>query len=222
MNSFGLQFLLHRDRFERELDEEIEHHLAMKGGDLRQFGNVTQIKENSRAMWTWIFWEQFAQDIRYGLRTMGSNKLFTAMAVLSLALGIGANTAIYSFMDAVLMRSLPVAHPEELVIVKWRAPENPAVIHGVTGTLYREGKTGSISPNYPFAAYEMLRAQQQVLSTLFAYTGAWQLNMVAQEQAEVANGLLVEGGFFNGLGVAPAAGRSSLPTTIAWAPRRLP
>src|SRR5256885_10960963 len=107
-----LGWLFHRDRFERELDEEMRHHLAMKGGDLRQFGNIALIKENSRAMWTWIFWEQFTQDIRYGLRTMAGNKLFTAMAVLSLALGIGANTAIYSFMDAIMIRALPIPHPE--------------------------------------------------------------------------------------------------------------
>ena len=103
MNEFlrRLCFLLHRDRFERELDEEMRHHLAMKGGDVRQFGNIMLLKEDSRAMRTWIFWEQLMQDIRYGLRTMAGNIVFSAMAVLSLASGIGANTAIYSFMDAV-------------------------------------------------------------------------------------------------------------------------
>src|SRR5216684_8383401 len=106
MNEFfrKLRFLLHRDQFERELDEEMQHHLAMKGGDRKQFGNITLLKENSRALWTWTFWEQLTQDIRYGLRTMAANPLFTAMATLSLALGIGANTAIYSFMDAILLR----------------------------------------------------------------------------------------------------------------------
>ena len=59
-------------------------------------------------MWTWTLWEQFAQDIRYGLRAMAANPLFTAMAALSLALGIGANTAIYSFRDAILLCSMPV------------------------------------------------------------------------------------------------------------------
>ena len=68
-------------------------------------------------MWTWNFVEQFVQDIRYALRTMAANRLFTSMAVLSLALGIGANTAIYSFMDAILLRALPVQRPEELVVL---------------------------------------------------------------------------------------------------------
>jgi hypothetical protein len=96
-----LGWLFRRDRLERELEEEIQHHLALSGGGevaRRRFGNITLIKEDSRAMWTFSFWEPFAQDIRYGLRAMLANKLFTAMAALSLALGIGANTAIYSFM----------------------------------------------------------------------------------------------------------------------------
>ena len=158
-------------------------------------------------MWTFTFWEQFAQDVRYGFRAMGANKLFTAMAVLSLALGIGANTAIYSFMDAVLLRTLPVRNPNELVIVKWRSTGNPAVIHGLNGTRYRDGQHGSISPNYPYAAFEMLRASQTAISPLFAYTVAYGLNLIADGQAEVAHGQYVSGGYFAGLGIAPAAGR---------------
>src|SRR4051794_17729640 len=133
-----LNWFFHRDQFERELDEEMQHHLSMKGGDLRQFGNIVLLKENSRAMWTWIFWEQTAQDLRYGLRTMAGNKLFTAMAVLSLALGIGANTAIYSFMDAIMLRTMPVRHPEELVILNWRAKADPPVVSSHTGSSYDE------------------------------------------------------------------------------------
>ena len=101
-----LRFLFSRARFERELEEEMRHHFGDVGGDPRRFGNIALIKEDSRAMWTFAFWEQFAQDIRYGLRAMTANKLFTAMAALSLALGIGANTAIYSFMDAIMIRAL--------------------------------------------------------------------------------------------------------------------
>ncbi len=66
--------------------------------------------------------EQLAQDVRYAMRAMAANPLFTATAVLSLALGIGANTAIYSFMDAILLRALPVTHPEQLAVAEWHAP----------------------------------------------------------------------------------------------------
>src|SRR5438309_420482 len=125
------------------------------------------------------FLEQLRQDLRYALRMIGKNPAFTALAALSLALGIGANTAIYSFMDAILLRTLPVRNPHELVVVKWRSTGNPAVIHGMTGSRYRDGKRGAVSPNYPYPAYEMLRTNA-VVSPLFAYAGAYQLNLVTQ------------------------------------------
>ena len=114
-------------------------------------------------MWTWTFWEQLVQDIRYGLRTMAANPLFTAMAALSLALGIGANTAIYSFMDAILLRSLPVQHPEQLVVLNWRAKDRPAVIHRPERKPGIAMATGTTSPNYPFAAFQLLRSNQDTL-----------------------------------------------------------
>ena len=108
-------YYCNRRQFEAELDEEMRHHLSLKDRDAdfgegaqKPFGNITLLKEDSRAMWAWTFWEQLLQDLRYAVRTMMANRAFTALAVLSLALGIGANTAIYSFMDSILLRSLPV------------------------------------------------------------------------------------------------------------------
>jgi macrolide transport system ATP-binding/permease protein len=204
-------FLLHRAEFERDLDEEMSHHLALIGEDKgdaarRQFGNITHLKEESRAMWTSTFWEQLSQDVRYGFRTMAANPLFTAMAALSLALGIGANTAIYSFMDAILLRSLPVQHPEQLVVLQWRSKDRPTVIHGHNGIRYRD-ETGMTSPNFPFAALQYLRSNQEGLSTVFGYALAPELNLVADNQAEIGDGELVSGGFYGGLEIAPAAGR---------------
>ncbi|MES1261443.1 MAG: ABC transporter permease, partial [Acidobacteriota bacterium] len=204
-----LRFLLHREQFERELDEEMRHHLALKAEErgTAPFGNITLLKEDSRAMWTWTFWEQLGQDIRYGLRAMATNKLFTAMAVLSLALGIGANTAIYSFMDSILLRALPLSKPEQLVILNWRSAGRPGAIHGLNGTNYRDGQHGSVSPNFPFPAFQTLVANQTVLANLFAYVTAYQINIVAEGQAERTAGVLASGGYFSGLGVTPAAGR---------------
>ena len=208
-----LRFFLHRDRLEQDLAEEMRHHLAMKSAEAgdpatayRRFGNVTSLKEESRAMWTWTFWEQFVQDVRYGLRMMTANPLFTAMAVLSLALGIGANTAIYSFMDAIMMRALPVPHPEQLAIIEWRANDFPVVIHSQSGTRYK-GPRGATSPDYPFAAFDLFRADSDIFSTVFAYAWGGRRNTVVQGQAEMLNAELVSGGYFGGLGVYPAAGR---------------
>ncbi len=203
-----LKWLLHRTQFERELEEEMRHHLALKGeAGSKQFGNIALLKEDSRAMWTSAFWEQFAQDLRYGVRAMAGNRLFTAMAVLSLALGIGANTAIYSFMDAIFVRSLPVQHPEQLIVLRWHSTGRSGVVHGVNGSMFRDGKSGSISPNFPFAAYQMLRESKDVVSTLFAYAQARQIDVVARHQADAERGLYVSGNFYGGLGVRPAMGR---------------
>jgi macrolide transport system ATP-binding/permease protein len=153
------------------------------------------------------FWEALAQDARYAFRGMAGSKLFTGMAVLSLALGIGANTAIYSFMDRVMFRALPVRHPEQLVILNWRAKSGAPVVHGHWGSSYDEPGGGTTSPNFPYAAFELLRDHNDVLSSLFGHVGVGQLDLVIDNQAELASGQFVTGGFFQGLGVSPAAGR---------------
>src|SRR4029453_1902509 len=127
---------LQRRRKEEELREELQFHLAEEIDERqadglppdeatwaarRDLGNATLVREDARTLWSWTLLEQLAQDVRYGLRGMFKNRLFTALAALSLALGIGANTAIYSFMDSILLRSLPVSDPASLVVVKWRS-----------------------------------------------------------------------------------------------------
>ena len=157
------------------------------------------------------FWEPLAQDIRYTFRSMAGSKLFTGMAILSLALGIGANTAIYSFMDGVMLRALPVQHSERLVILNWRAKSDAPVVHSHWGSDYDEPGGGRTSPNFPYPAFELLRDHNDVLSSLFGHAGGSRLNLVIDGSAELASGQYVTGGFFSGLGVAPAAGRLITP-----------
>ena len=206
-----IAFLFRRAQFERDLDEELRHHLAMleESGKpaRRQFGNVTSLQEESRSMWTFAFLEQLAQDLRYAARAMMANPLFTATAVLSLALGIGANTAIYSFMDAIMMRALPVAHPEQLVVAEWHSPKRPGVVRSLSGRNERYGKTGTQSPNFPYSVYRMIGEQREIFSTVFAYAFAQNYNVLVDGQAETALGQPVSGNYFSGLGVPPAAGR---------------
>ncbi len=158
-------------------------------------------------MRTLHFWEPLTQDVRYAFRSMTGSKLFTGMAVLSLALGIGANTAIYSFIDSVMLRALPVNHPEQLVILNWRAKSDAPVVHSHWGSNYDEPGGGQTSPNFPYTAFELLRDHNDVLSSLFGHMGASRLNLVIDGSAELASGQYVTGGFFSGLGVRPAAGR---------------
>jgi macrolide transport system ATP-binding/permease protein len=208
-----LRWWAHRDQQERELEEEMRHHLSLKAEEQgsieaanRQFGNVTLWKEDSRAVWMWNFCEQFGQDLRYGLRTMAASKLFAAMAAVSLALGIGANTAIYSFMDAIMIRAMPVRQPEELTIVNWRSKGDAKVAHDFDGSAHSEDGV-TTSGNFPYAAYELLRDHNHVFSKFFGHAWAGRLNLVADGQAYLANGEYVSGGYFDGLGVRPAVGR---------------
>lgn len=152
-------------------------------------------------------WGPLAQDVRYAFRGMASSKLFTGMAILSLALGIGANTAIYSFMDGVMLRALPVNHSEQLVILNWHAKKDAPVVHSHWGSSYDEPGGGQTSPNFPYAAFELLRDHNDVLSSLFGHVGGGRLNVVIDGSAELASGQYVTGGYFSGLGVPPAAGR---------------
>ena len=158
-------------------------------------------------MGRFAFWEQTLQDARYAVRAMAANPLFTATAALSLALGIGANTAIYSFMEAILLRSLPVAHPEQLAILNWHASRRPGVMKSGMGTMHEYGKGGRQSPNFPFAAYQTLRDNPALFSAMFGYTFPQGLNVNAGQGAETIPGGFVSGNYFSSLGVPPTVGR---------------
>lgn len=221
-----LGWLARRRSKEDQLARELQFHLeeeaeereeaGMQAEDARQaarreLGNVGVVMEAARAAWSWTLVEQLGQDLRYGMRTLLRNPAFTALAALSLALGIGANTAIYSFMDAWLMRRLPVADARSLVVLKWHFPAQgnspDSVVHDVSGQIYDDPRTGATSAIFPFPAFEQLRKSNGVLSVLFAYRPARKLNVMAMGQAEITGGEYVSGDYFRGLGVVPAAGR---------------
>ena len=133
-----LQTLFRRNRNAQQLNDEIQFHIdqqiaeniaaGMSPGDaryaaLRTFGNPTVLKEEARDTWGWLWLEQIAQDVRYSLRQLGRSPGFTLAVILSLALGIGANTAIFSLIDAVMLKMLPVKSPERLVLLNWVCPQ---------------------------------------------------------------------------------------------------
>jgi predicted permease len=158
-------------------------------------------------MLKWTLWEQAIQDVRYSLRTMAASPGFTAMAALSLALGIGANTAIYSFMDAILLRALPVQNPESLVVLNWHSRNHPPVAHSFSGSSFQDPKTGYTSGNFPYPAFELIRDNNRVFTSIFGFSNAGRLNLQIHGQADLGAGQYVSGEFFSGLGAPPVAGR---------------
>jgi macrolide transport system ATP-binding/permease protein len=215
-----LKWLTERRRKEQDLREELQFHIEeeaeQSGSDAarRELGNLTLLREDTRSAWGWTMVEQFAQDLRYAFRTMSANKLFSLLAILSLALGIGANTAIYSFMDAILMRALPVADPGSLVVVNWRAKQfkwDGFVLHSMSGSTWDEPGKGIESGIFPYPAFELFQKNGSAFSAVFAYRPARRLNIAVKGQAFLTSAEYVSGDYFRGLEIPPAAGRLILP-----------
>ncbi|HEV2448355.1 MAG TPA: ABC transporter permease, partial [Candidatus Sulfopaludibacter sp.] len=138
--------------------------------------------------------DRYSADVRYGLRQLRLNPMFTLVAVLSLALGIGANTAIFQLINAIRLRSLPVANPQELACLDY-APHSR-----------RGGWWSTRSATFTSANWESIRQHQEAFSDVIAWS-AYSFNLVAEGKARYAEGLFVSGDFFRVLGARAAVGR---------------
>src|SRR5688572_21892902 len=139
--------------------------------------------------------ETLLQDVRYALRALRKRPLFSAVAILTLGVGIGANTAIFSVVNAALLRPLPFPEPERIVRVSLTAPPRPEG---------RPGADGEVVWSYP--KYEVLRDEQRIFSQLAGYS-SWNGNLAGVGDPERLEGELVDGAYFELLGVQPQLGR---------------
>src|SRR5262249_324839 len=222
--------LMAKEQFDQDLEEEMRLHRDLRSREFqdagaesdeardaaqRRFGNTLRLREEIHTAWGWTWLDRLILDLRYAVRRLRHSPAFTLIAALTLALGIGANTAIYSFMDSLLLRSLPVPDPSSLVVLKWHIQAvrdngplgSRSVVHGRSGWTYNDRRLGHTGGIFPFPAFELMQQKGSPFSTLFGYRPAYNLHVVAKEQAEIKTGAYVSGGFFTGLGIPPAAGR---------------
>jgi len=205
-----LRMLFARDKFHRDLDEEMRLHLELRERELREaglspeaahtaarknFGNALALREASHDSWGWVWLEHFAQDLRFALRMLRKSPGFTAVAVLTLALGIGANTAIFSLVDCLVVRPLPIDHPAQMafLISSWN------------------GSGSNTAFSYP--DFQEIRKQTaNIFSDLSAFRMFQMDGLTVDGRSEPMWSSYVTGNFFGQMGIKPMLGRFILPS----------
>src|SRR4051812_23213768 len=196
-----------RDRLEQGLDRELQYHFDRRVADLLasglpetearrrtglELGGLTQVREEVRDVWLTRWLRDFAGDLRYSARSFLRSPSFTATAVLSLALGIGATTAIYSLVDQVILHSLPVRQPERLVLIDWKGDQ-----------------AASGFGSYNLMSYPLCRdleAQARFFDGVLC-RALTRIPLSTGADPRPASAEIVSGSYFSVPGVGPAAGR---------------
>jgi predicted permease len=198
--------MFRRKRSTEDFAEEIKSHLELEADELqreglnkeearskarREFGNVQTAKERFYMKGRWVWLDKLWRDVRFGLRSLRQSPGFAITAVLTLALGMGANTAVFSVMNAVLLRSLPVSDPQSVVYVK------------TSGAPRHANNTGDWETSLSYPVYQALQQQKEVLSDVMAYVPLSnnKIGVRIGAQPETAEADMVSGNFFSGLGV---------------------
>jgi predicted permease len=189
---------------DRDLDDEIRFHLAEEerlrieagarpaeaaASARRAFGNVARVKEVSRTMRTWMLLETIAQDLRFGFRTLRRNRAFALFGIGSLALGIGATTAIFSLFDAIVLRPLAVPEPHRLVTLSFAVG------------------SGRANNFMPYPHFARMRDANRTLEGIYAWTAMQRVSLGIGGRTEIVSGVMASGGYHATLGLQPAIGR---------------
>jgi predicted permease len=218
--------VLRRDRTDRDLAAEIEFHLQARIDHWRQqgltpteasrrarleFGGVEHYKEECRQHVGLRLFDEWTADVRYGARRLVAAPAFTLVAVTILAVAIGANTAIFSVLETVMFKSLPVPRPQDLRELAWIQPRDSTWPMSYDGSQRPSPGGGLIATSFSYPVYEHVRDHSTAFSDLILFSGT-NLTVGTRGREQRASGLLVSGNFLRGLGVEAELGR---PLTAA-------
>jgi predicted permease len=216
--------LFRRQALDFELDEELRVHLEMAADENRRrgmsddeawrralsdFGGVTQVRETVRTREGWPLIENLRRDMGYAVRMLRKSPGFAAIAIGSLALGIGANTAIFSIAKQALLDRLHVPHAGELRLFAWRSSRQ-SVVHSSWGD-WDKTADGVTSSSFSYPVYLQMWKQNHALTDLFAFKNVGRMNVTVDGEAEVVQGDLVSGNFYEQMEVQPQLGRAIGP-----------
>jgi predicted permease len=210
--------MMRRERLDGEIEDELTFHLASYADDLvrsgvpregalrrarAELGGIAAQKENCRAAWGTRIWDELSADTRYALRMLAKQPGFTVIAVASLALGIGANTTIFTITRQVLLDKLDVYQPEALRLFAWTGGQNrvPVRIWG------HWNETNHTCTSFSYPVYQQLRRPNTVFEDVFAFKVIRQLTVAVHDQPEPVTAELVSGNYYSALGVSPVLGR---------------
>lgn len=214
-----------RDRLDDELDEELAQHREWTAARLMaegvpedearrraavRTGNPLRLREQSRAIWGFPMFETVAHDIRYGVRLLLKSPAFTLTAILSLGIGIGSTTAVFSLANAVLLRSMAVKDPSSLLVIKWTS--GPMLAFNSLNGWADQSDTSNASTSFSYAAYSAFRTGTSRYLDVLGFADLYQINVTAGGHAALQTAHVVSGNYFSVLGVNAAAGRTLMPS----------